>query len=410
MGESVSRYGVLAPLSAGILFLNACAMPTENKKPNVPSSVALSVNFELQQAIAFLSTRDNPTGVGPGSTAERVFNAAEIYLVDPNCLQLSSVLGQATRTALSAGCPRRVTVNTVGDGFPALSPDGKKIVFDSNRLRAAGEPLNVSDLFIMDPNGENQTHLIRGSSGSWARNSKKIAYHASASGTGQPIKPDPGAATIDSDIFVLNVSFANSARRNVQGKTHGKDLLNGVEAATNITNNPLAVDDDPDWSPNGDTILFTSHLLTDSHSNSVTAEIYKINADGTGLLQLTHNAEEERGPSWSPNGTKIVFMCRSGTPVLVAGVLTPTFEICVMNADGTGHVQLTFNNMPDLTPTWSLDGRQIMFHRNVSGLFQLFVINLNADGTANGVPFQVSYPPGINAFPNWGEVRVDLRD
>lgn len=406
MRETVWRYALLAPLSAGILCLNACATPTENTKPKVPNSVALSVNFELQQAIAFVSTRDNPTGIGPGNAQERVFNAAEIYLVDPSCLQLGSVLDQATRTALTASCPRRLTANTVGDGFPTVSPNGKTVLFDSNRLRAAGEPLNVSDLFIMDPDGENQVHVIRGSSGTWSPNSKKIAYHASASGTGQPIKTDPGAATIDSDIFVLNVSFANSAGRNA----HGEHSLNGVQAARNITNNPLTVDDDPDWSPDGHTILFTSHLVSDNHNNSVTAEIYKIDVDGTGLVQLTNNAEEERGASWSPDGTKIVFMCRRGTAVLVNGVLTPTFEICVMNADGSGQVQLTFNNVPDLTPTWSPDARQIMFHRNVSGLFQLFVINLNADGTANGAPFQVTFPPGINAFANWGEVRLDLRD
>jgi transcriptional regulator with GAF, ATPase, and Fis domain len=41
---------------------------------------------------------------------------------------------------------RRVTVDGIyAELFPVLRPDGKKLAFDSNRLRTAAEPLNTSD-------------------------------------------------------------------------------------------------------------------------------------------------------------------------------------------------------------------------------------------------------------------------
>jgi TolB protein len=341
----------------GILALlvgaTACGEPM--RPPAEAPASFQGVEWGRRSTIAFTSTRDDPTNPNPGL-------AAEIYLMDAD-----------------GANPRRLTANTDGDGFPVLSPDGKKIVFDSNRRRVEGEPQNTSDIFVMNTHGEEQTWLIRGSSATWSPDGKNIAFHASASGTGLPIKPDPGAATFDSDIFTANVD----------------DVLEHGAGRKNLTNNPDAIDDDPDWSPNGEQIAYTSHSVTGNHLNSVTAEVYVINADGTGTpLRLTNNVEEERAPAWSPDGTRIVFMCRRGGP---------DFEICIMNADGTGQLQLTDNAVLDATPTWSPDGGQIVFHRPVAGRFQLWL--MNADGTGQT---QLTNTPGLNLFANWGELRVRL--
>jgi TolB protein len=166
---------------------------------------------QMISTIAFASTRHDSTG-------HLSLDASQIYLMNEDGTHI-----------------RRITENKFADNFPALSPDGKKIVFESNRLRADGEPLNTSDLFIMNTDGTGQTLLIRGSSATWSPDSKQIAYHASASGTGLPIRPHPGAATRDNDIFVLNVN----------------DVLNKSAKPKNITNSPMAIDDDPDWCPVG---------------------------------------------------------------------------------------------------------------------------------------------------------------
>jgi TolB protein len=353
MRKEIEKAALLASVILGVsgaALLGAWAQPRNHEN-----------QAALRSTIAFVSTRHAPAA-DPAVDPMRTWLAAEIYLMD----------GDGTN-------PRRVTENTYSDGFPVLSPDGTRIVFDSNRLRGDGEPFNTSDLFMMNADGSGQTPLVRGSSATWSADGRRIAFHASASGKGQPINLLPGAATTDSDIFIMNVD----------------DFLKNRARPKNITNNPAAIDDDPDCSPRGSQILFTSHAVTDNTDNHVTAEIYVIDADGPGKpTRLTNNAEEERAPSWSPDGKRIVFCCRRGGS---------DFEICVMNADGSGQVQLTDNTIGDLTPSWSPDGKKIVFHRRVGGQghFQLFLIN--ADGSSEK---QLTFPPGLNAFPNWGEVRA----
>ncbi len=332
----------------GILFVLAGVVPLRAQQTG------------LRSTIAFVSTR-HEAAADPTVDPQRTWLAAEIYLMD----------GDGSN-------PRRVTENAAFDCFPALSPDGTRIVFDSNRLRAASDPFNTSHLFVMNVDGTGQTPLVPGASATWSPDGKQIAFHASASGAGRPINALPGAATTDGDIFVLNVA----------------DFLAKRTPPRNLTNNPAAIDDDPDWSPDGRTIAYTSHAVTDTGDDHRTAEIYMTAADGTGRpTRLTNDDEEERAPAWSPDGTRLVFMCRRGGA---------DFEICVMNADGTGQVQLTDNTIADLTPSWSPDARKILFHRRVGGRgqFQLFVINSDGSGER-----QLTTPPGLNGFANWGEAR-----
>jgi TolB protein len=316
----------------------------------------------MTSAIAFVSTRHAPA---PG---ESPLHASQIYLMD----------GDGSNV-------RRLTENGHMDNFPALSPDGRRIVFESNRLHKEREPVNTAHLFLMNADGSVQTPLVRGNSATWSPDGKRIAFHASASGAGRLVSGLPGAAAADSDIFILHVD----------------DFLKRGARPKNITNNPSAVDDDPDWSPDGRRIAFTSHAATDDHNNAVTTEVYVLGPEGKGRpLRLTDNAEEERAPSWSPDGRRIVYCCRKGDPEREGG--PRTFEICVMNADGTGQRRLTNNTIGDLTPTWSPDGSKIVFHRRVGGRgqFQLFMINANGTGER-----QLTGPPGLSGFPNWGEVR-----
>ncbi|MBA2356497.1 MAG: PD40 domain-containing protein [Acidobacteria bacterium] len=324
---------------------------------------------QVASTILFTSTRDNPGIVPP-------IIAGEIYMID-----------HLTDGTFST--PRRVTKNAYADFFPALSPDGRgKIVFDSNRLGASSEPVNTSDLFVMNHDGTDQLFLTRGGSPTWSpagrdgQPAKMIAFHASASGVGRPINDFPGSATADSDIFAVNVD----------------DVLENGAVPQNLTSNRDAtVDDDPNWSPDGRTIIFTSYVHTST--NVTSAEIHIMNADGTGQAQLTSDGSEKRGPAWSPDGSRILFACRLGEPTKLRPTIA-TFELCVMEV-ADGHItQLTFNNINELTPTWSPDGERIVFHRTPEN--QLWV--MNADGSDQT---QLTVPPGLNLLAtSWDVIAV----
>jgi hypothetical protein len=110
------------------------------------------------------------------------------------------------------------------------------------------------------------------------------------------------------------------------------------------------------------------------HSNrdtgGTTYEIYTMNANGTGVTRLTNNSVDDTMPSWSPDGSKIVFdSMRDGNS-----------EIYVMNADGTNQTRLTYDPAGDFDPTWSPDSQQIAFVSERD--FNREIYTMNADGSS----------------------------
>ena len=108
------------------------------------------------------------------------------------------------------------------------------------------------------------------------------------------------------------------------------------------------------------------------------AEIYAMNADGSGLNRLTHNSASDWLPEWSPDGGRIAFTSnRDGNN-----------EIYAMNADGSGQTRLTVNGANDEDPTWSPDGRRIAFRSDRDGNAEIYAMNADGSGlnrlTVNG--------------------------
>ncbi|RKU05924.1 hypothetical protein C6502_20770 [Candidatus Poribacteria bacterium] len=106
-------------------------------------------------------------------------------------------------------------------------------------------------------------------------------------------------------------------------------------------------------------------------------EIYVMDADGGNQQNLTNNPAWDGSPSWSPDGRRIVFESRRDGHVM-NGI--PTAEIYVMDADGGNQQNLTNNPSHDGSPCWSPDGKRIAFDSDRDGRFNWEIYVIDTDG------------------------------
>jgi Tol biopolymer transport system component len=98
-------------------------------------------------------------------------------------------------------------------------------------------------------------------------------------------------------------------------------------------------------------------------------DLFTIKADGSELKQLTDTREFEQYPSWSPDGKKILF---------TRGDVMSNIDICAMNEDGSGLVRLTEHPERDQRAAWSPDGEKIAFVSQRDGDVAIWI--MDADG------------------------------
>jgi dipeptidyl aminopeptidase/acylaminoacyl peptidase len=127
-------------------------------------------------------------------------------------------------------------------------------------------------------------------------------------------------------------------------------------------------------------------LCFSRHMGGNNTEIFVMEPDGSGVTQLTFNSTEDLNCAWSADGTKIAFQTdRNGD-----------HEVYVMNADGSAQTPLTADGAFDGAPAWSPDGTQIAFQSNRDGDDEVFV--MNADGTGQT---QITASPATDGGPAW---------
>jgi Tol biopolymer transport system component len=119
------------------------------------------------------------------------------------------------------------------------------------------------------------------------------------------------------------------------------------------------------WSPDGRTIAYAD--LAPGGQPPYT-DIYTMNADGTRVTQLTHNADQmNQSPSWSHDGKRIAFV----------GLNQNIDAVYVMNADGSNVIRLTQDAYVFARPAWLPGDQGIAFVAYAAPVFVISAIDLD---------------------------------
>jgi Tol biopolymer transport system component len=285
----------------------------------------------------------------------------------------------------------------VSEFFPvwpqfAWSPDGKQIAFITTIKTSGTFP--SSDVWKMNANGSERVKLPAPLGGhaesiTWSPDGLRIAfdvnntldeariiYLTNIDGSGLTVLPcrTESCFSLSWSPDGKRVAFTASP----DGPRSDIHVMNtdGTEEV-NLTNN-LADSMDAAWSPDGQKIAFSS-----SHDDLLSWEIYMMNADGSGQTQLTQLALPKPAYIvWSPDGTRIAFFP-------AGGLASPVY---VMDIDGSDLIELTDSGG---FPAWSPDGKQIAYMYVKNRKSDIFI--KNADGSGES---QLTNT-GNNIYPHW---------
>ncbi len=227
----------------------------------------------------------------------------------------------------------QVTSDPANDTMPAISPDGDKVAFCSNRSGSW-------DIYIKSLDGGQAVQLTDNPAQelhpSWSPDGQQIVFSALGEQSGQW------------EIVVIDA--ANPAKR----RFIGYGLF-------------------PEFSPKGDKIVFQRARFRGTRWFSIWTIDY-VNGEGVRPTEIAASSNAAViTPTWSPDGSKLAFATVVSPTTEGPNVRPRKADLWVVNIDGTERVRLTSDSFVNLQPTWAPDGR-VFFVSNRSGTDNIWAV------------------------------------
>ena len=262
-----------------------------------------------QIADEILGSYDGITGIASTTIAfiSQHGDAKELYMMDYDGRRI-----------------RRMTDTGVINTTPSWSPVGDRLALVSWR--------NDRQMFyIIEPDGSFRTvPILAGelnTSPDWSDDGRKLLYVTT--------HDHPGNA----EIYQVDLDTGRNRR---------------------LTYSP-AIDTEPDFSPTGRQIAFTS-------DRSGAPQIYTMDPEGTNVRRISRSGSYNSSPVWSPSGDRLAWVSR----------IDGHYQIVILDLISGTLSRLTRGNWNHENPAWSPDGRHLVFASNREGMYHIYTVR--ADG------------------------------
>ena len=246
---------------------------------------------------------------------------------------------------------KQLTGDDEDAGWPVWSPDGKKILYWACKE-------GNHDVWVMDADGSNRKRLTDepawDGEGEWSPDGKQIVFVSDRTGSG--------------DLYLMDADGSHQRR---------------------LTFNEKAIHWTPHWSPDGKKIAY---ICNDTPKSVV--EIWTLDLETMERKHFTPETEDNVVPQWRPpDGKEILYEgWRGGTYAELKG----SFNLMLMNPDGSKKTTLVPSPVHQMSSRWSPDGKRILFWSWRAGNPEIFLVNPNGTDLT-----QLTDNLAWDMFPAW---------
>ena len=301
--------------NAGFAFVRSIV---ERFGPDVLQRISRNLSSVLNLTI------DGAIEKATGTEAESLYEEWKESVTSDYRLRVAPIEGQKMEGEL---------IEAVGFGnfYPTFSPDGATVAYVSTKT---GDYWSQSALYTYDVNSKRETKVADGvsSSLSWSPDGTKLVY---------------ARITRENKDWSRLFDLYEYDRE----KKRERRLTFGLRAES------------PACSPDGSVIVFT-------YQKGGTRNLGLVENDGSHFAPLTHFTEGEQvyNPRWSPDGNRIAF----------GWSLKDGEDIAIIDRDGGNSAYLVRGDDDSRHPTFTPDGTKLLFASDRTGIFNIYAMDLKS--------------------------------